>query len=163
MDSAEFCRLHEVSQINMVAKGEVMPGIMMDPDASVERCCFWCGTPTDILMFASLNKKQREMLRQNMVTDENDVAKIVIGHDPCNSCSEMMGRGICLMEAYRENEETLPTGRYWVFTEKAIRSLVKVPGLADSIVSKKRALIEMDTAKRIGLYDCGTMSRGKVN
>jgi hypothetical protein len=46
-----------------------------------------------------------------------------------------------------------------VFTEKAIRALVKTPGMADNIVRKKRGLIDMVTAKAIGLYDFD----GKLN
>lgn len=154
MDSAEFCRLHEVAQQNMVAKGKVMPGIMVDSTRSVERCCFWCGDPVDVLLFGSLNKKQREALRQSFGDNADADLKIVTDREPCAECQEVMDRGVCLMEATREEEETVPTGRYWVLTEKAIRALVNLPGMADSIISKKRALIGKDVARKIGLYDC---------
>ena len=151
IDSYEFCRLNSVSQINMVANGEVMAGIRMDPKSDVTRCCFWCGTPVDILLVGKLTKKQRETLREDM--SDGASASIVIGHDPCTACAEVMSRGICLVESVTVDGETFPSGRYWVLTEEAIRKLINLPGLADRIISRKRALIGQETAQKIGLYD----------
>ena len=154
MDSAEFCRLHEVSQANMVAKGEVRTGIMSVPDHDAPmRECFWCGDPFDILLFGKLSKKKRESLRMGMDDDEGSARRVVTDHEPCATCKEIMGRGICLMEADRVDGQAIATGRYWIFTDETIRTMVNLPGMVDSILKKRRALIDKATARQIGLYD----------
>ncbi len=162
MDSAEFCRLNEVTQVNMVARGDVRAGIMVVPDHDAPmRECFWCGDPFDILLFGQLSKKKRESLRMGMDYDKGSAHRVVTDQEPCATCKEIMGRGICIMEADRVDGEAIATGRYWIFTDETIRSMVNSPGLTDSILKKRRALIDRETAKALGFYDLE--STGKSN
>ena len=162
MDSAEFCRLNEVTQVNMVARGDVRAGIMVVPDHDAPmRECFWCGDPFDILLFGRLSKKKRGSLRMGMDYDKGAARRVVTDHEPCETCKEIMGRGICLMEADRIEGQAMPTGRYWIFTEETIKGLVNLPGMVDSILKKRRALIDRETAKALGFYDLEPT--GKVN
>ena len=162
MDSAEYCRLHEVAQLNMVAKGEVRMGIMSVPDHDAPmRVCFWCGEPIEILLFGTLTDAQKQAL-----ASANDVAgqvpdMVVTDHEPCATCAELMSRGVCIMEAEGEGAKTKATGRYWVFRDSVIRDLIADPAIRDSILKKRRALIDKDTARRLGFYDLE--STGKSN
>ena len=154
MDSAEYCRLHEVAQLNMVAKGEVRMGLMSVPDYEAPmRVCFWCGEPIEILLFGDMPAAQKKELEAFNAVNDQVPAMVVTDHEPCSACTELMGRGVCIMEAEGTGARTKATGRYWVFTDSVINAMISDPAIRDSILKKRRALIDRDTARRLGFYD----------
>jgi len=154
MDSAEFCQLHEVAQINMVAAGEVRNGIMSVPDHDAPlRMCFWCGEMIEILLIGNLTAKQKKTFDAHNEIDAQAPLMLVTDHEPCPECAEKMGRGICIMEAEGKGARAIATGRYWVFTASTIETLIADPKVRESILRKRRALIDKETARALGFYD----------
>lgn len=155
MDSAEFTRLHEVEAQNMVARGEVMVGIMVSPKHGGNpsmRCCFWCGKPIDILLFGRLKPgtAKASMIRG---PDAEAPHNIITDYEPCDDCAELMSRGICFMEAEGDEKDVKPTGRYWVLAEDAVKKLVTSDALLARILEKRKAFITEEQARTIGFYD----------
>lgn len=147
MDSKEFVRLQVVEQRGMVERGEVMPALMIEP--AEEQLCFWCGDATDLLLFgpARTEGKKAFKLRQLATTERWPET---LTQNPCQSCSEILGRGICFVEA---DADAQPTGRWWLLPERAVRTLVRFDSLADEIVTRKKTLIVREDADRMGLFD----------
>ncbi|KKM00357.1 hypothetical protein LCGC14_1805180 [marine sediment metagenome] len=154
MDSTEFCRLHPVSQVNMVAKGEVMAGVMSVPDHEAPmRVCFWCGESIDILLFGDMTAKQKKEFERAIEANGQAPSLVVTDHEPCLDCAELMSRGVCIMEAEGKGTETKATGRFWVFTDAVVNVIISDPTVRDSILEKRRCLIDKDTARKLGFYD----------
>lgn len=162
MDSSDFCRLHEVTQINMVAAGEVRMGIMSVPghDGPL-RVCFWCGEPIDILLFGDMTAQQKQEFEEVSAVNDQAPSMVVTDHEPCATCTELMSRGVCIMEAEGEGAAAIATGRYWVFRDSVIREMITTPALCASILRKRRALISEEVAKHLGLYDIEPSGRVK--
>ena len=156
MDSSEFVQhLPRITQQGMVERGEVMAGIMLDPKHGVNPslgCCFWCGEAIDVLLFGRLRSETKKAFGMRLI-DTAAPREVVTSHEPCKACLEIMGRGICLMEATGPEDKAEPTGRYWVVTEACVRKIVKFDALADEIVTKGKSWISPGDAQRVGLYD----------
>lgn len=138
----------------MVAAGEVKMGIMSVPDHDAPmRVCFWCGEPIEILLFGSLTARQKKALEWANKQAGQAADMVVTDHEPCTDCAELMGRGVCIMEAEGEGARAKATGRYWVFRDSVIESIISDPAIRDSILKKRRCLIDQETARKLGFYD----------
>lgn len=156
MDSKEFVHTQVVAQQDMVERGEVMAGIMIGPKHGVNPSvglCFWCGEATSVLLFGRLRSESKKAFGMRAI-DTAAPHKVVTDHEPCETCREIMGRGICLKEVMDSDDAaTTPTGRYWVVTESCLRKIVKFEALADEIVTRRRSWISEEDARQVGLYD----------
>ncbi len=152
MDSNEFATLQVVTQRGMVERGEVMPGLMIEPIPGFQSGCFWCGDATDVLLFRKLRDESKKAFGLRMI-DTHSPREVARDYEPCKDCRELMGRGVCLRETHEREGIPNLTGRYWVVEARTVRALTKFQALADQIVAKRKTFISRADARRCGFYD----------
>ncbi len=151
MDSSEFVLCPAVEQRDMVERGEVMPGIMVNPPSGPQRGCFWCGDFMDILLFGRARDEAKRRFKQREIL-ARPVYEIADAYEPCPECVGIMNRGVSLLEIADGN---LPTGRYWVLPPETLPRIVLDQTLCYRIVVAGKAYIHREDAKRVGLFNAG--------
>lgn len=116
--------------------------------ALVHELCRICGKPTNehIIMNQRLTKKNAK--------DIESLHKKAIGYseEPCDECKEYMTKGYILIgydEALtKDKSNPYRTGNIWVITFEAAKRL----NMHKDTFENGYALIDIDTAKKIGLH-----------
>lgn len=114
-------------------------GVILDEKYGVNpsvNVCFWCGRDIGVVLFGRM-KGGKEAPR-----------KCVIDKEPCDDCRKNMSLGITLMIANSDG----PTGQYCVVTEEYIRRVINEP-MQSEILKKRKAYIDMETAKNLGIME----------
>jgi hypothetical protein len=122
--------------------------------------CFWCGEDDGTVLLAGKMKSTEED------SDPEAPRRMCASLEPCKQCEENMALGITLMEATDEEisrvegfssshavRKPVPTGRWWVLKEDAIRRLVQPPELVEHILKAGKSYIDPETAKSLGLTE----------
>ncbi len=151
MDSNEFVLGDPRERRGMVERGEVMAGIMVNPPSGQQLGCFWCGDPTDVLLFGRARDESKRRFKQREILAK-PVYEIAGAYEPCPGCAEIMNRGVSLLETADGN---LPTGRYWVFPPETLPRIVLDQTLCYRIVVAGKAYIHREDAKHVGLFNAG--------
>jgi hypothetical protein len=136
----------------MVERGEVMPGIMVNPSSGPQRGCFWCGDVMDILLFGGTRDESKRRFKQREILVKPVYESAGSAYEPCSECAGVMNRGVSLLEIADGN---LPTGRYWVLSPEALPRIVLDQTLCYRIVVAGKAYIHREDAKRVGLFNAG--------
>lgn len=132
-----------------------MTGIRVDPKHGTDpalRCCFWCGEPKDVLLFGKMRSETKKAFKLRELCPRAP-HKVIVDHEPCAACVEIMSRGICFMETDGEGKDSRLTGHYWVLAESVVKEFVTPPELLAAMLEKRKTYVGRETAKRIGLYD----------
>ncbi len=153
MHSSEFARRQQLEQRGMVERGEVMPALMIEPPENADASmCFWCGDITDTLLFGPARLEGKKAFTRRQLAPAA-LWEAPPTHEPCKTCLELRSRGTCFLEAAGPEGEGRPTGRWWILTEKAVRTLIRLDATAEKILTARTAFIRPDEARRVGLYD----------
>lgn len=99
---------------------------------SVEKC-FFCGDDKGVVLFGASCKEEAPR-------------SVVINHEPCKNCQDMLRQGTMLIECRdgEKGDNPYRTGRLWVVKDEAAKRM-KIEG--------KIAFIEESMAKHMGFHD----------
>lgn len=113
--------------------------------------CFWCGEVVGVAMYGRLKN------------DAEAPQTAVLNYDPCDDCKQGMSLGITFVEAVasqpddgrpplqRKPQPAWPTGRWCVIQEDAVKELIADKALLAHVLKHRRALLEHDMWKALGL------------
>lgn len=118
--------------------------------------CFFCWEDTGEVVLLGRSYKGKAPMR------------MVMDYNPCDSCKEKFEQGILFIEVtptpntpnqppmykgYPGQSLPYPTGQHWVLTVESVRRIVGNSETGDKIIKKRKALIDPDSAKALGLYN----------